>query len=113
MCSSDLLNLLSNAEKYSEQVREIDLRCGREKGYALVAVADRGPGVPPSQQEKIFQEFFRGDDSLTASRSGAGLGLSIARSIARRHGGDVSYMPRSGGGSVFTLKIPLEAATRS
>jgi len=108
-----LLNLLSNAEKYSEQTREIDLRCGREKGYALVAVADRGPGVPPSQQEKIFQEFFRGDDSLTASRSGAGLGLSIARSIARRHGGDVSYMPRNGGGSVFTLKIPLEAATRS
>ena len=105
-----LMNLLSNAEKYSGDVREIGIKCGSESGYAFVEVADRGPGVPSSQKEKIFQEFFRGDNSLTASRSGAGLGLSIARSIARRHGGDVSYMPRSGGGSVFSLRIPLEEA---
>ena len=103
-----LMNLLSNAEKYSGDAREIGVRCGRESGCALVDVADRGPGVPSSQREKIFQEFFRGDDSLTASKSGAGLGLSIARSIARRHGGDVTYAPRRGGGSVFSLRIPLE-----
>ena len=103
-----LMNLLSNAEKYSGTLREIGVHCWSESGYALVEVADRGPGVPSSQKEKIFQEFFRGDDSLTASRSGAGLGLSIARSIARRHGGDVAYEPRRGGGSVFTLRIPLE-----
>jgi signal transduction histidine kinase len=58
--------------------------------------------------EKIFQEFVRGDDSLTSPVSGTGLGLSIARDIARRHGGDVIYAPREGGGSVFTLVLPLE-----
>lgn len=103
-----LMNLLSNAEKYSGEAREIGVRCGSESGCALVEVADRGPGVPSSQREKIFREFFRGDDSLTASKSGAGLGLSIARSIARRCGGDVTYAPRRDGGSVFSLKIPLE-----
>ncbi len=70
-------------------------------------VADRGSGVPPGLGEKIFQEFFRGDDSLAAPRSGAGLGLAIARDIARRHGGDVKYDPREGGGSVFSLVLPL------
>lgn len=102
-----VMNLLSNAEKYSGQGREIQVRCVRDRGQAVVEVMDRGPGVAQSQRGKVFQEFFRGDDSLTASKSGAGLGLYIARTIARRHGGDVSYAPREGGGSVFSLSIPL------
>lgn len=102
-----VMNLLSNAEKYSGQGREIQVRCVRDRGQAVVEVMDRGPGVAQSQRGKVFHEFFRGDDSLTASKSGAGLGLYIARTIARRHGGDVSYAPREGGGSVFSLSIPL------
>ena len=102
-----LMNLLSNAEKYSTDGREIRVECRTERGCAVVAVLDRGSGVAPSQQGSIFQEFFRGDDSLAASSSGAGLGLFIARSIARRHGGDVTYAPRDGGGSAFTLSVPL------
>jgi signal transduction histidine kinase len=107
-----LMNLLSNAEKYSEAVREIEVRCRRRKNSAIVEIADRGPGIPSFQAEKIFQEFFRGDDSLTASRSGAGLGLSIARDLARRHGGDVTYAPREGGGSVFSLTLPLSGSSQ-
>lgn len=102
-----VMNLLSNAEKYSGQGREIQVRCVRDRGQAVVEVMDRGPGITQSHRGRVFQEFFRGDDSLTASKSGAGLGLYIARTIARRHGGDVSYAPREGGGSVFSLAIPL------
>ena len=107
-----LMNLLSNAEKYSSDRREIRLDGRREEGFAVVEVADRGMGVDPKNAENIFQEFFRGDDSLTSPKSGAGLGLSIARGIARRHGGDVVYTPRPGGGSVFSLRLPLCWAER-
>ncbi|MDR1730930.1 MAG: HAMP domain-containing histidine kinase [Synergistaceae bacterium] len=101
-----IMNLLSNAEKYSGEHREIEVRCRSKNGFALCEVADRGIGVPRGMEEKIFQEFVRGDDTLTAPRSGTGLGLSIARDIARRHGGDVQYAPRDGGGSVFCLVLP-------
>ena len=107
-----LMNLLSNAEKYSSGRREISVGARRENWFALVEVADRGIGVDPKNGENIFQEFFRGDDCLTAPKSGAGLGLSIARNIARRHGGDVVYTPRPGGGSVFSLLLPLCGAER-
>ena len=67
-------------------------------------------GVEPGKAARIFDEFYRCDDSLASSRSGTGLGLSIARDIARRHGGDVTYEPRDGGGSVFALRLPLCAS---
>lgn len=102
-----IMNLLSNAEKYAGEEREISVACHEEGGFAVVAVADRGIGVNPKFAEKIFQEFFRCDDSLAAPKNGAGLGLAIARDIARRHGGDVAYAPREGGGSVFSLRVPL------
>ncbi|MDR3231875.1 MAG: HAMP domain-containing histidine kinase [Synergistaceae bacterium] len=109
-----VMNLLSNAEKYSGDVREIRVRCETETNVngsggemAVLEVADRGIGVEPRFADRIFREFFRVDDSLSTSRSGAGLGLSIARDIARRHGGDVLYAPRPNGGSLFTLRLPI------
>ena len=102
-----LVNLLSNAEKYSGEIRSIQVKAFSRGGEAVVEIADRGIGVPKGQGERIFEEFFRCDESLAASRSGTGLGLPIARDIARRHGGDVSYFPRDGGGSVFSLLLPL------
>ena len=107
-----MMNLLSNAEKYSPDRREILLSGRREKGFAVVEVEDRGMGVDPENAESIFREFFRGDDSLASPKSGAGLGLSIARDIALRHGGDVLYAPRPGGGSVFSLRLPLDRSER-
>ncbi|MDR3331291.1 MAG: HAMP domain-containing histidine kinase [Synergistaceae bacterium] len=102
-----IMNLLSNAEKYSNENKEISVMCGHIEGFAVIEIADRGIGVEHKLEDKIFLEFFRGDDSLSAMRNGAGLGLSIARDIARRHGGDVKYAPRMGGGSVFSLLLPL------
>ena len=67
--------------------------------------------MEPRFAGRIFREFFRIDDSLSASRSGTGLGLSIARDIARRHGGDVLYAPRPGGGSLFSLRLPQVGGT--
>lgn len=128
-----IVNLLSNAEKYSNGGREIRLElvcrrgdevnaseCPREKsgddfqrqsantaGFAEVRVMDRGPGVPRGCEERVFEQFFRADDSLSSGVQGSGLGLTLARQIARAHGGDVSYEPRDGGGSCFALRLPV------
>ena len=107
-----VVNLLSNAEKYSNGRKEIDLELhtAREPWpHADVRVLDRGPGVPPGCAERIFEQFFRADDSLSSGIQGSGLGLTLARQIARAHGGDVLYGAREGGGSCFTLRLPLDA----
>jgi len=100
------LNLLSNAEKYSGTGREVEVETGGQGGQAFLRVKDRGAGVPPGQAKKLFQEFYRADDSLTARTKGTGLGLSIARRLIRDQGGDVTYAPRPGGGSVFEIRLP-------
>jgi signal transduction histidine kinase len=71
-------------------------------------VLDRGSGVPRGSEEKIFEKFYRAHDSLSSGIQGSGLGLTIARQIARAHGGDVVYEPRDGGGSCFILRLPIE-----
>jgi signal transduction histidine kinase len=72
-----------------------------------VKVLDRGLGVPAGCGEKIFEQFYRAHDSLSNGIQGSGLGLTLARQIARAHGGDVAYEPRDGGGSCFTLRLPV------
>lgn len=68
---------------------------------------DRGLGVPAGCEEKVFEQFYRAHDSLSNGIQGSGLGLTLARQIARVHGGDVTYAPREGGGSCFTLRLPV------
>jgi len=72
-----------------------------------VKVLDRGLGVPKGCEEKIFEQFYRAHDSLGNGIQGSGLGLTLARQIARAHGGDVVYEPRDGGGSCFILRLPV------
>lgn len=104
-----ILNLLSNAEKYGG--RDILVRVRREESpngaVGSVEVLDRGPGIPPRKRETIFEPFQRLHDSLASGVSGSGLGLTLARRMARAHAGDVIYSPREGGGSCFTLTVPL------
>lgn len=117
--SQVLVNLLSNAEKYAVDGKEIavELRQGdkgaRRQGdrhgplVAELRVLDRGPGVPRGMEEKIFDQFYRANDSLSSGVQGSGLGLTLARQIARAHGGDVRYEAREEGGSCFVVSLPI------
>jgi signal transduction histidine kinase len=104
-----LVNLLSNAEKYSGPRKEIDLRMELEPHQVRILIMDRGLGVPCGAEERIFEQFHRAHDSLASGIEGSGLGLTLARQIARQHGGEVCYEPREGEGSTFCLRLPLAA----
>ncbi len=108
--SQVIVNLLSNAEKYSGGEKRISIEAARRDGprpFAEVKILDRGPGIPKGTEEKIFEKFYRAHDSLNGGIQGSGLGLTLARQIARAHGGDVVYEPRTGGGSCFILRLPI------
>jgi signal transduction histidine kinase len=107
-----ILNLVSNAEKYGGNDVLVRVRRQETPAGALgcVDVLDRGPGIPARQEKTVFEPFHRLDDSLSSGIPGSGLGLTLARRMARAHGGDVAYSPRAGGGSCFTLTVPLGAA---
>jgi len=105
-----LVNLLSNAEKYSDHGKEIVLQVRQQTAplpHVEVKVLDRGLGVPGGSEEKIFEKFYRTHDSLSSGIQGSGLGLTLARQIAQAHGGEVVYEPRDGGGSCFSLRLPV------
>ncbi len=108
--SQIIVNLLSNAEKYSNAAREITIQFAQKQSplpHAEIKVRDRGSGVQHGCEEKIFEKFYRAHDLLSSGIQGSGLGLTIARQIARAHGGDVVCEPRDGGGSCFVLRIPI------
>ena len=100
-----LVNLVENAHKYSPPSVPIELRVYREDSRIAFAVSDRGPGVSPGQEERIFEPFYRAPGS-PPDVGGAGLGLTIARRFAEAQYGTLSYEARPGGGSVFTLHLP-------
>jgi signal transduction histidine kinase len=112
-----LMNLIDNALKYGRPAEErpagppgaedcIEVRCGRRGDRVEIAVADRGPGVPKAERERIFERFGRGAAAAHTRAPGLGLGLALSRETARLMGGDINVAPRPGGGSVFTLELP-------
>jgi signal transduction histidine kinase len=105
-----LLNLFDNACKYGgDSPMEISFGVKEGSGLRTVRVADRGPGLTAEQRRHVFDRFWRADDSTTSSVGGNGLGLSIARALARGMGGDLAVAERDGGGCVFTLELPAHA----
>ena len=108
-----LSHLLSNAVKFS-QSGSIDLSVvvlpGEDGERIAFRVADRGPGIPEGSVERIFQPYAQLDDGRTRAAGGAGLGLAITHRLMSAMAGTVFYEPRPGGGSVFTLALPLVAA---
>jgi signal transduction histidine kinase len=104
-----ILNLISNAEKYGGNDVLVRVRRQETAGGSLacVDVLDRGQGIPAKDVRTVFEPFHRLDDSLSSGIPGSGLGLTLARRMARAHGGDVTYSARAGGGSCFTLTVPL------
>lgn len=102
-----LVNLLSNAEKYSGDHKEIELESGIESETVYVRVLDRGLGIPSGEEQKIFEAFYRAHDSLSSGIQGSGLGLTLAQRHAQEMSGSIHCEPRRGGGTIFTLRLPL------
>ena len=98
-----LRNLLENARRYGGG--EVQVELARSSAGAEVRVCDRGPGVPEAYRERIFEPFYRLPGHAEQA-GGVGLGLSLVRQIAQRHGGSVRCEARPGGGSVFLLTLP-------
>ena len=102
-----LVNLLSNASKYSPNDSAIDIIVIQQSGQLRVSVADRGHGVAPEKQRSIFLPFVRLESEL-ASEHGSGLGLSVVKAIIEAHQGQVGVETRAGGGSIFWFTLPLK-----
>jgi len=108
-----ILNLLSNAMKYSKDSRQIELCCGRNDGDAVIAVTDHGIGVSPEDQARIFEKFYRVRSADTDSVAGTGLGLTLVKHIAAAHGGSVDVQSAPGKGSTFSIRIPISSEARA
>jgi signal transduction histidine kinase len=103
-----VLNLLSNAMKFSGQARDIELGLARENGEVVVRVADHGIGIAPEEQTRIFEKFYRVSAPETQLIPGTGLGLALVEQIAKAHGGRVTVESAPGKGSVFCLRLPIK-----
>ncbi|MBN1903353.1 HAMP domain-containing histidine kinase [Candidatus Sumerlaeota bacterium] len=101
-------NLFSNVEKYSVSQGILEVISNQSEGKTTIIVSDQGPGIPPSEREKIFLPFYRISNKLTDGVTGTGIGLSISRDLARMHGGDLILIPSEKGASFqLTLETPL------
>jgi PAS domain S-box-containing protein len=106
-----LVNLLSNASKYSPMETTIDLIVDQPDEHTLrVSVADRGLGISPTEREDIFRRFVRLSDQ-DGAQYGVGLGLSVVKAIVEEHGGEVGVKDHPGGGSIFWFTIPIDGDT--
>ena len=101
-----LVNLIDNAVKYAASGKMVEVSVS-ERGE--ITVADRGPGIAAKHRSRIFERFYRCDDSITAKSSGSGLGLSISSRLMAGMGGELVFAPRAGGGAVFTIKFGEKA----
>ena len=100
-------NLIGNALKYGV---EAAVTAAPKDGGVVVEIADRGPGIPTDKREQVFAPFYRLEGSRSRETGGTGLGLSVARGIVRRHGGDITMHDRPGGGLLVRVTLPPAAA---
>lgn len=101
-----LRNLIENAAKYSGESSPIRVSAGVQSGNLIVRVADEGPGIPAEASDRIFDSFYRVENGLSCSNTGAGLGLAICQGFIQAHGGDIWLEPASRGACIaFSLPI--------
>jgi two-component system sensor histidine kinase KdpD len=101
------LNLLENAVRYTPAGTPIEISARAEGRTLVVEMADRGPGVPPGEEEAVFGRFYRANPESPDAGAGSGLGLTICRGIIAAHGGRIWMEPREGGGAVVRFTLPL------
>jgi heavy metal sensor kinase len=101
-----VLNLVENAVKFTPEGGRVHVDVQTESGACAIRVTDTGIGIPPADQERIFERFFRGDRARPQNAGGAGLGLPIARWITEVHGGELQLEHSDAGGSVFVARLP-------
>ena len=106
-----LLNLLTNAVKFTEPGGRIEVRCELSDSSVRIHVSDTGPGISPEKLDAVFEPFVQLGAHLTRKNQGTGLGLAISRDLARRMGGDLVATSRLGEGSTFTLILPRAQAS--
>jgi signal transduction histidine kinase len=104
-----ILNLLTNAMKYSGDARLIHVGLDRLNGDARIQVRDQGVGIAPEDQRRVFEQFYRAPTAENRHIPGAGLGLTLVAHIASAHGGAVEIDSRLGAGSTFTIRLPLSS----
>ena len=102
-----IVNLLDNAIKYTPSGGQVSLLVRTEGAYAVLDVTDTGIGIPSSALPDVFKRFFRVDGSRSREQGGAGLGLSIVKSICSAHGATLEVSSAPGRGSTFRVKQPL------
>lgn len=108
-----LVNLILNASKFGSANTSIDVTVAMRHGAVRVSVADRGPGVPSEQAERLFEPYYRAPATAGMGKDGVGLGLSIVKSIVEAHGGLVGVESRRGGGARFWFSIPTAGRNAS
>lgn len=99
-------NLLDNAVAYSPDATRVGVGVSTTDDLVQIAVVDEGVGIPPTEQDRIFERFYRVDPARSRNTGGTGLGLSIVKHVAADHGGDVTVWSQPGRGSTFTLRLP-------
>ena len=102
-------NLLANAAVHTPPGTPVSVDVTVVSGTALVRIADAGPGIPPEDQERVFDRFYRVDKARSRDRGGSGLGLAVAHSLVRAHGGRIELNSEPGA-TVFTVRLPLDGA---
>ena len=106
-----MLNLLSNAMKYSGEDREIVVRLYAVDGHAVIEVTDQGVGIPEKEQARVTEKFYRVRSPENDRIPGTGLGLTLVDHMASAHGGRLEVRSEVGRGSTFAIHLPLEGAS--
>lgn len=107
MLTTAVRNLIENAIVYSEPGTQVGIGVKRVDDVAEIAVTDSGIGIPESEQERIFERFYRVDPSRSRETGGSGLGLAIVKHVAANHRGEIKLFSQAGVGSTFTIRIPI------